>query len=68
MDVTFLVAVRLDTLEDLPAVAQEINDDLSQSGFDVISVAPWQRPSLTAVAPIVPTTETQTQPNNEEIV
>ena len=58
MHVTFLIAINLDDLSDLPGVAQEINDDLNQSGFEVLSVAPWARPAL---QPIVPT-QTQTQP------
>jgi hypothetical protein len=61
--VTFLVALNLDDLSDLPGVSAEISDDLDKSGFQVLSVAPWQRPSLTQGQPInVP----QTQPTQNE--
>lgn len=64
MNVTFLTTVRLDDLSDLPGVATEISDDLTQSGFEVISVVPWARPSLTQT-PTVPniTQQPTTQPN-----
>ena len=67
MNVTFLTTVRLDDLGDLPGVASEINDDLTQGGFDVMSVVPWARPSLTQVQPTVPTPnqQTQIQPNQQ---
>ena len=66
MNVAFIATVNLDDLSDLAGVAQEINDDLAQSGFEVISVAAWARPALAQVAPTVPTTQTQpiqTNPN-----
>lgn len=69
MRVTFLATVNLDDLSDLPGVAQEISDDLQQSGFEVVSVAPWARPSLQqAVGPTIGPTTTQTTQTNEPIV
>jgi hypothetical protein len=71
MHVSFITTINLDTLEDLPSVAQEISDDLTQSGFDVISVDPWARPSLQAqpvVTPLSQPTQTQqTQQDNQVI-
>jgi hypothetical protein len=63
MDVTFLATVNLDDLSDLPGVAQEINDDLTQSGFEVVQVAPWARPTLAQGTPTLqtPNVPTQTQ-------
>lgn len=45
-DVAFLVHLNVDDVMALPQIADEINDDLSRGGHDVISVAPWQRPTL----------------------
>ncbi len=56
MHVAFIVQLNLDDLSDLPGVAQEITDDLGN--FEVLSVVPWQRPSLQLNVP----TQTQ-QPN-----
>jgi len=65
MQVTFLVALNLDDLSDLPGIAQEISDDLTQAGFEVKEVAPWQRPSLTQGQTInVPTIQQPTQNPN----
>lgn len=63
MNVAFIVNLNLDDLSDLQGVAQEINDDLSQAGFEVVQVAPWQRPSLQAAVPITtqPTIPNQNQ-------
>lgn len=65
MNVAFITVLNLDDLSDLVGVAQEINDDLTSTGFEVTSVAPWQRPTLAQGAPTVPTTtqpiQTQTQ-------
>lgn len=46
MIVTFLVAVRLDDLGNLTSDADAIDEAVSDAGFEVLSVAPWQRPSL----------------------
>lgn len=61
MNVTFLVALNLDDVSSLADISNEINDDLSNSGFEVVSVQPWARPSVTTV-PI-----TTTQPINTNI-
>jgi hypothetical protein len=69
-DVAFITTLKLDDLSDLPGIAQEISDDLQQGGFDVVTVVPWQRPSLQqpAVGGLAnPTVPTQTQPINPNI-
>ena len=66
MVVTFLVAINLDDLSSLPDIAQEISEDLSDSGFEVKTVTPWARPSLQqqGVLPMSQTT-TQQQPTQQ---
>ena len=60
MNVAFIAQINLDDLSDLPGVSREIQEDLTNSGFEVVSVAPWQRPSLEQPgAPAVPTTTQQ---------
>jgi hypothetical protein len=69
MNVAFIVTVNLDDTSDLPGVASEIEDDLTNGGFDVTMVHAWQRPSLTQVAPItVPTTTTQPIINPNQVI
>ena len=48
MTVTFLVEVNLDDVspQSLIDEADTIRQDLFSSGLDVISVKPWERPSL----------------------
>jgi hypothetical protein len=62
MNVTFLVSINLDDLSSLPDIASEIEADLSESGFEVISVAPWARPALQqqGVLPMSQTTQQTT--------
>lgn len=45
MNVAFIVTLDLDTIDPgtLTTVTQELEDAI-ESAFDVISVAPWQRP------------------------
>lgn len=38
---TFLVALELPSAVDLPSTAADIQDDLIDSGFNVVSVSPW---------------------------
>lgn len=38
---TFLVALDLSPTSDLPTIAADILDDLTESGFSVTSVSPW---------------------------
>lgn len=45
-EVTFLVAVNIDDVSVLTETALNINDDLTQSGHDVVSVKPWARPTV----------------------
>jgi hypothetical protein len=47
MHVAFIVTVNLDDTSDLPGVAAEIGDDLTN--FEVIEVHPWARPTLQPV-------------------
>jgi hypothetical protein len=69
MNVTFLVTINLDDLSDLPGVAAEIQDDIENSGFEVLSVAPWARPALTqqGIMPPSPTVPITTQQPNQNI-
>jgi len=45
MNVTFLVTVELDTLDDLEGLAEEIADAVEVVAT-VVDVKPWRRPSL----------------------
>ena len=60
MNVAFIVTINLDDLSDLPGVAGEIEDDLSN--FEVVSVAPWARPSLQQTVGPIPGPTTTQQP------
>lgn len=66
MTSAFIVNLNLDTLENLPELANEIADDLSSAGFDVISVAPWTHPSL-QLSTVPPQTTQQTQTDQTNI-
>jgi hypothetical protein len=46
MNVAFIAEINLDDLSNLPDVAREIEEDLTNAGFEVVSVKAWQRPSL----------------------
>jgi predicted CoA-binding protein len=46
VNVAFITEVNLDDLSDLAGTASEIEQDLNNAGFEVISVKPWARPSL----------------------
>lgn len=46
MNVAFIVQIDLDDLSSLADTAREIGQDLTDAGFDVKKVAPWQRPSI----------------------
>lgn len=68
MNVAFIAELNLDDLSDLAGTASEIEQDLNNAGFEVISVTPWKRPSLLQPGqPSVPTT-TQTTNQIEPIV
>jgi hypothetical protein len=63
MNVTFLVDINLDDLSSLADTASDIEQDLSNAGYEVNGVKPWQRPSLLQPGqPAVPTTNQTTQP------
>jgi hypothetical protein len=64
MNVAFITVLNLDDLSNLPDVAAEISDDLSNSGFEVVSVQPWARPSLGQTPINVPTINPQ--PTNQQ--
>jgi hypothetical protein len=69
MNVTFLANINLDDLSSLADTARDIEEDLSNAGYEVISVAPWQRPSLQLPGETaVPTTTNQTTQTIEPIV
>jgi hypothetical protein len=51
MTVTFLVALEIDDVSDLPALAEDIWDDLGASGHSVQSVKPWARPTIPTAQP-----------------
>lgn len=64
MNVAFIVQLNLDDLSDLPGTSRDIEQDLGNAGYEVVSVHPWQRPSLNLTelpTTTVPTTN-QTQP------
>lgn len=44
MEVTFLVSVNIDEIGSLQALADQMADDLTASGFEVLSAKPWARP------------------------
>jgi hypothetical protein len=64
MNVAFIAEVNLDDLSDLAGTAREIEQDLSNAGFEVISVKPWARPSLKLPGE---TTVPTTQPTTNQI-
>lgn len=51
MDVTYLVAVSISDVSQLTATAEQIEEDLSSSGHEVLSVHPWARPNVAATQP-----------------
>ena len=46
MKSTFIVTLEIADVNDIPNIAIDIEDDLMQSGHDVIEVKPWTRPTL----------------------
>lgn len=60
MNVAFICQINLDDLSDLPGTSAEIEQAINNAGFDVVSVKPWQRPSL--LQPGQPSVPTTTQP------
>lgn len=57
--VAFIVKINLDDLSSLPDVTTDIEDDLSQAGYEVVDVAPWSRPAMLTVPTTQPTTTQQ---------
>jgi len=62
MVVTFLVAIDVPDITNLPAVAEDIMDDLATMGHLVESVAPWARPTLPQSQPAGGFTSLNTPP------
>lgn len=47
MKATFLVEIDdIADVQDLPGLAADIHDSLDSDGYSVVSVEPWERPSL----------------------
>lgn len=68
MNVAFIVTIRLDELGDLQGIALEINDAVENTGFEVLSVEPWARPTLAqGASPLQAVPTTQQQTNETEI-
>jgi hypothetical protein len=47
MIATFLVAINLDEAADLLGMAEQLQEDLADEGYEVTSVKPWDRAALT---------------------
>ena len=54
MTVTYLVAVNLDDSADIVGMAEQIQEDLFDDGYDVTSVKPWDRAAVVAPAFLPP--------------
>jgi hypothetical protein len=46
MTATFLVAIDVDEDADLAGFAEQISEELTDSGYDVISCRPWDRAAM----------------------
>jgi hypothetical protein len=46
MNATFLVTLNIQSEMEIPSISEDMHDELSTSGFDVVEVKPWQRASL----------------------
>ena len=46
MNATYLVTIEVENEMVIPQVSMDIEDELSEAGFDVIKVVPWARPTL----------------------
>ena len=46
MTATFLVAIELEDNADLLGFAEQLTEDLTQDGYDIKSVKPWDRAAL----------------------
>jgi hypothetical protein len=44
--ITFLVTMNVDDVSMVQQIAEDIDNDLMDSGYDVTEVKPWSRPSL----------------------
>jgi hypothetical protein len=54
MTVTYLVAINVTDASAIEDMSAEIDDILSSEGVDVVSVAPWARPSMGEPEPLPP--------------
>jgi len=55
MNATFLVTLNLDDVSMVQQIAEDIDNDLMDSGYEVVEVKPWARPTLN-IATSEPTT------------
>lgn len=46
MQATFLITLNILDETEIPSTAEDIHDDLADSGFDVIEVKAWSRPAM----------------------
>jgi hypothetical protein len=46
MTAAIIVTLEIDDVTQLPLIAEEIHDELFEAGYDVVTVKPWNRPSL----------------------
>lgn len=51
-EVTYLVKLNIPELSQIADIAGDIEEDLTSSGHDVVSVAPWARPSALPTNPL----------------
>jgi len=54
MTATFLLAINLDDAADLMGMAEQIQEELNEEGYDVTSVKPWDRAAVVAPAFLPP--------------
>ena len=46
MQASFIITLELESEMIIPQTAEDLHDDLMESGHNVIKVAPWARPTL----------------------
>jgi len=50
VNATFLVTLNLDDVSMVQQIAEDIDSDLMDSGYEVVEVKPWARPTLNITA------------------
>lgn len=53
MTATFLVTLNVESEAVITTTAEDLDDDLMSSGYDVVEVKPWARPTLDIAMPEV---------------